>query len=52
MSYDEIADYLKLNKNTVKSQISKGRQILIKNTKKQFELLDKNGLEDFYFIGR
>jgi RNA polymerase sigma-70 factor (ECF subfamily) len=52
MSYDEIADYLNLNLSTVKSQIKKGREIIVKNTTKQLELLEKTGLEDFYFIDR
>jgi len=50
MSYDEIASYLNLNLSTVKSQIKKGREIIVKNTTKQLELLEQTGLEDFYFI--
>ena len=52
MSYDEIAEYLNLNLSTVKSQIKKGREIIIKNTAKDLELLEQRGLEDFYFIDR
>jgi len=40
MQYKDIAAELDLNLSTVKSQIRNGRSILIKNTKKEFELLD------------
>jgi RNA polymerase sigma-70 factor (ECF subfamily) len=40
MQYKDIADELKLNLSTVKSQIRNGRSILIKETQKEFELLD------------
>ena len=40
MQYKDIAAELDLNLSTVKSQIRNGRAILIKNTKKEFELLD------------
>lgn len=50
MSYDEISMYLKLNLSTVKSQIKKGREIIVKNTTKSLEMLDSKGLEDFYFV--
>jgi len=52
MSYDEIAAHLNLNLSTVKSQIKKGREIIVKNTTKQLEFLEQTGLEDFYFIDR
>jgi DNA-directed RNA polymerase specialized sigma24 family protein len=40
MQYKDIADELKLNLSTVKSQIRNGRSILMKETEKEFELLD------------
>jgi RNA polymerase sigma-70 factor (ECF subfamily) len=40
MQYKDIADKLNLNLSTVKSQIRNGRTILIKETQKEFELLD------------
>jgi DNA-directed RNA polymerase specialized sigma24 family protein len=40
MQYKDIADELNLNLSTVKSQIRNGRSILIKETQKEFELLD------------
>jgi RNA polymerase sigma-70 factor (ECF subfamily) len=40
MQYKDIADKLNLNLSTVKSQIRNGRSILIKETQKEFELLD------------
>jgi len=40
MQYKDIADKLKLNLSTVKSQIRNGRNILMKETEKEFELLD------------
>lgn len=44
MAYKDIADELKLNLSTVKSQIRNGRAILQKNTKKEFD-----GLDEIYF---
>jgi len=40
MQYKDIADELNLNLSTVKSQIRNGRSILIKETEKEFEMLD------------
>jgi RNA polymerase sigma factor (sigma-70 family) len=40
MQYKDIADKLNLNLSTVKSQIRNGRSILIRETEKEFELLD------------
>ena len=40
MQYKDIADELDLNLSTVKSQIRNGRSILIKETLKEFEMLD------------
>lgn len=40
MQYKDIADKLKLNLSTVKFQIRNGRNILMKETEKEFELLD------------
>lgn len=40
MQYKDIADELNLNLSTVKSQIRNGRSILMKETEKDFELLD------------
>ena len=40
MQYKDISDELKLNLSTVKSQIRNGRSILMKETEKEFELLD------------
>lgn len=40
MAYKDIADELNLNLSTVKSQIRNGRAILIKLSKKEFDMLD------------
>lgn len=40
MQYKDIANELDLNLSTVKSQIRNGRSILIKETEKEFEMLD------------
>jgi len=39
--YKEIADELRKNLSTIKSQIRNGRAILIENSKKEFDLLDE-----------
>lgn len=41
MSYQEIAEELKENLNTVKSRIKNGRILLINSTKDEFDYLDK-----------
>ena len=41
MPYDEIAEYLDLNLNTVKSQIRQGRMILVKSLEPKFKILDE-----------
>lgn len=41
MAYKDIADELRLNLSTVKSQIRNGRAILIRDTKKEFDELDE-----------
>ena len=43
MSYKDIADKVGINLSTLKSRIRNARQILIKDTKKEFEVL-----EEFY----
>jgi len=40
MAYKDIADQLNLNLSTVKSQIRNGRAILIKLSKKEFDMLE------------
>ena len=45
MPYDNIAKEIKLNLNTVKSQIKQGRNLLIKSVKKRYEMIDDCGLE-------
>jgi RNA polymerase sigma-70 factor (ECF subfamily) len=44
MSYKDIADELKLNENTVKSQIKNGRELIIQKVSKKFKLIDNHGL--------
>lgn len=44
MSYQEIANELNRNLSTVKSQIKKGREIIIQKVKRKFDVLDKCGL--------
>ena len=41
MAYKDIADELRLNLSTVKSQIRNGRAILIRDTQKEFDQLDE-----------
>lgn len=45
MSYNEISDYLKLNLSTVKSQIKKGRELIVKKVEKKLAYIDEHGLE-------
>lgn len=45
MSYNEISEYLNLNLSTVKSQIKKGREIVVKKVEKDFLLIDKYGID-------
>jgi len=47
MSYDEIAEYLNLNLSTVKSQIKKGREIIMKNTAEGLAKIERIGVVDF-----
>lgn len=47
MSYEEIAIYLNLNLSTVKSQIKKGREIIIKNSTQGLRDIDEAGIDDF-----
>jgi len=44
MSYNEISNYLKLNLSTVKSQIKKGRELIVKKVERDFSLIDKYGI--------
>lgn len=44
MSYQDIADYLELNINTVKSRIKKGRELLVDKTRVRFKELEKEML--------
>ncbi len=44
MAYQEIADYLDLNLNTVKSQIKQGRELLVKKLEPKFKILDEMGV--------
>lgn len=44
MSYQDIADYLELNINTVKSRIKKGRELLVDKVKDSFKEIDKQML--------
>jgi RNA polymerase sigma-70 factor (ECF subfamily) len=45
MQYQEIAENLKRNLSTVKSQIRKGRQLLQDAVQDKFNKIDKNGIE-------
>jgi len=44
MPYEAISKIVKLNLNTVKSQIKQGRNLLTKTVKKRYEILDERGL--------
>lgn len=44
MQYQDIADYLELNINTVKSRIKKGRELLVDKVKDRFKELEKEML--------
>lgn len=44
MSYNDIAQKLQLNLSTVKSQIKKGRELVVKKVEKKFAYLDQHGL--------
>jgi RNA polymerase sigma-70 factor, ECF subfamily len=46
MPYKEIADKLNRNLSTVKSQIRKGRQLIINSIEKKFDYIDKNGIDE------
>ena len=41
MQYKDIADTLGRNLSTVKSQIRKGRELLIENTENEFKILEE-----------
>lgn len=45
MAYKDIADLLGKNLSTIKSQIRNGRQILIEQTKKEFDEIDESFLD-------
>jgi RNA polymerase sigma-70 factor (ECF subfamily) len=45
MPYKDIADKLERNLSTVKSQIRKGRQLIIDDVEKKFKYIDDNGVE-------
>jgi len=45
MSYNDISIKLNLNLSTVKSQIKKGREILIKKIEKKFKYIDEYGIK-------
>lgn len=44
MTYNDIAEELALNLSTIKSQIKKGRDIIVKKVEKRFKNIDENGL--------
>lgn len=46
MAYKEIANDLSLNLSTMKSQLKKGRHIILKKVDKKCKDLDENGLDD------
>jgi DNA-directed RNA polymerase specialized sigma24 family protein len=45
MQYKDIADTLGKNLSTIKSQIRNGRQILMEQSKKEFEQIDEMYLD-------
>ena len=45
LSYDEISDELNINLSTIKSQIRKGREIIIKKIDKKLKKIDNYGIE-------
>lgn len=45
MPYKDIADRLDRNLSTIKSQIRKGRQLVIDGVEKKFKYIDNNGIE-------
>lgn len=44
MQYKDISDVLKINLSTIKSQIKKGRAIVVKKVERKFKFIDENGL--------
>lgn len=44
LSYKEISEILNINLSTIKSQIRKGRQLIISMVKKDFKLIEENGI--------
>jgi RNA polymerase sigma-70 factor (ECF subfamily) len=45
--YKEIADTLNRNLSTIKSQIRKGRQLIIDDVEKKFNYIDNNGVQKY-----
>jgi len=45
LTYNEISENLQLNLSTIKSQIKKGRSIIVKKIEKKLAYIDKHGLE-------
>lgn len=46
MAYKEISDELNINLSTIKSQIKKGRNIIMKKVEKKFKEIDYNDVEE------
>lgn len=46
MAYKEISDELNINLSTIKSQIKKGRNIVMKKVEKKFKEIDYNDVEE------
>lgn len=44
MAYKEISETLNINLSTIKSQISKGRQLVIKKVQSKFNYINENGI--------
>lgn len=44
LTYNEISDCLKINLSTIKSQIKKGREIVVKKVKKKLDAINSDGL--------